>query len=380
MTLPFPASSKAHLKKSYLLGPENHLLPVVIDDFLAAEARFSPSVIYGPPGSGKTHLAELLAAQWNVQAREADSITITQATDMFATAHSVPPNAQRSHSGISHSSTSHGDISQSPSARIKQAGNHAPVVFLNVDDLARNSRWQKRMCELLDDWSRSARQVLLTSRLHPGELAEFTPRLRSRLVSGLCVGLEPPSEETRLALLEHWSQADSVAISHAALQELAAQVPGVPARLRGAFWRLVAWRHEQKPAAWQNEQSSARRKAALPEISVDDVRRFLHGAVDDRTRVEVAVVAKATARYFGITLADIRGPSRRKSTVQARSVAMYLSRHLTGKSLAEIGKHFSGRDHTTVLHSCRKIETQRDEDQTISEAIRQLTELLTEDA
>ena len=80
----------------------------------------------------------------------------------------------------------------------------------------------------------------------------------------------------------------------------------------------------------------------------------------------------ATARYFSLRLSDLRSPVRRRVLVNARGVAVYLARHGTGKSLQEIGRYFGGRDHTTVMHSCRRTEELSECDATIHEAIKQL--------
>ena len=140
--------------------------------------------------------------------------------------------------------------------------------------------------------------------------------------------------------------------------------------LKAVFWRLATRQlsESQESAPHQGDP-----------LSQSEVASFLQGKAPSKSNLSIPVIAKTTARYFSTTLADLRSPSRRKSTVLARSIAMYLARQLAGKSLAEIGKNFGGRDHTTVLHSVRKIEAALDEDQTITEAVHRLTALLGED-
>ncbi len=360
-----PASDRPD--RTYYVGPENQLVPVVIDDFLKPEAQFTPVVIYGPVGSGKSHLAELIAAKWNAQqaVSQHKNARATSAGKSTTTVKTTDA-AQVSTAQVSIVRATDLVPSGRGTATQKLNVNAAAVIFLNVDDLGRNPRWQRRMAALLDDWQSSGCRVLITSRKHPAEIGNLDARLRSRLLAGLCVGLEPPALETRQALVRHWAQqselAGKVRLTASGVRELASQVEGVPSRLRGAFWQLAL-----------SAQSEPGPRSA---ITAADVREFLNSGAAAQSKLTVALIGRTTARHFGTTLTEIRGPSRRKSLVLARSIAMYLARNLAGKSLAEIGKWFGGRDHTTVLHSCRKIEADKDTRPEVSEALQQLTDLL----
>lgn len=336
--------------RTYILGPENHLVPVILDDFLRAEARLSPVVVYGPLGAGKTHLAELLTACVNAQA--ADSAVIIKATDLLGK--SRDPH---------------------PWSRLRQA---EVIVFLNVDDLARKPNWQRQLTTLLDEWLAHGRRVLFTSRVHPGEIEGLNPRLAARLSSGLCVGLEEPRLETRVALLQHWASAARLTLAPEALEELARRTEGPPARLHGVLWQLaLAQQSRPNPETRHpTRREITAHDITVQDITVQDVAQFLARGSAVRKTLRVSLIARSTARRFSVTLADLRGTSRRRTVARARSVAMYLARTLAGKPLAEIGRWFSDRDHTTVLHSCRKIEQERQQDAALDQALKELTDLL----
>ncbi|MDA7979209.1 MAG: DnaA/Hda family protein [Pirellulales bacterium] len=349
--------------RAYLIGPENHLVPVLIDDFLQSQPRFSPVVVYGPVGSGKTHLAELLLAMGNSRNHAPDaSVKIARATDLISSARG--PGAQ--------------------SSALDVADENA-VIFLDVCDLARHPRAQERLVTLLDEWRSTGRHVLLTSRTHPGEIKSLDARLRSRLQAGLCVRLELPREETRRALFVQWAKLGQMKITSAALDVLAKETEGTPARLRGVLAQFAlacapsTGDQTQLPRAKspRSNQSGHQPKGGCPaRLDADDARKFLGRESGDQSKLGIPLIAKTTARHFGVTLSDLRGPSRRKSTALARSVAMYLARTLAAKNLTEIGRWFNGRDHTTVLHSCRKIESEKNHEHAIAEAVGQLSEIL----
>jgi chromosomal replication initiator protein len=111
-------------------------------------------------------------------------------------------------------------------------------------------------------------------------------------------------------------------------------------------------------------------------IDVDWIRVFLQNQAHEH-RPTVRLISGKTAKYFSVTTQQLRGPSRRSQVVRARGVAMLLARNLTGKSLEVIGQYFGNRDHTTVLHACRKTESLRHTDPSISRAMDELRDELT---
>jgi len=160
--------------------------------------------------------------------------------------------------------------------------------------------------------------------------------LRSRLVSGLTVPLVPPSLDTRLAILERLAAARDLKLGHPVLRAIAEGIRGSVRELIGTLVHLeMVSRTEGSP------------------LDMDHVRDYLQQRSASRP-ARVRDIAAATARHFALRVAELRSPSRRRAVVRARGVAMYLTRRLTEESLEQIGHYFGGRDHTTVLHGCRK--------------------------
>jgi chromosomal replication initiator protein len=118
-------------------------------------------------------------------------------------------------------------------------------------------------------------------------------------------------------------------------------------------------------------------RVADASIDLDDVRVFLQVQAHERQPTFRLICGK-TAKYFSVTLQQLRGPSRRSLVVRARGVAMWLARNLTGKSLESIGQYFGQRDHTTVLHACRKTDLRRRTDPAINQALEELSAQLRE--
>ena len=163
-----------------------------------------------------------------------------------------------------------------------------------------------------------------------------------------------PGPDTRLAILERWSNLREVQMAESILKLLAEGLAGTVPELLGAMLQLeVPAREEGRP------------------IDARQIREFLSQR-DSTLRPKLRDIAALTARHFTLRLGDLRGSSRRRPVVTARDVAIYLCRQLTRESLSRIGEYFGGRDHTTVLHACRKTEELLQADPAIRQAIDRL--------
>ena len=169
--------------------------------------------------------------------------------------------------------------------------------------------------------------------------------------AGLTVTLALPAAAARLALVERFAALRRIALPEAAARTLADGLSVTAPELSGALAEL------QMQAAVESKS-----------IDVNRVRRFLADR-QLRLRPSLRTIAGLSAKYFGLRMSELTSPSRRRGVVQARGVAVYLARQLTGKSLEQIGVYFGGRDHTTVLHSFRSIETRLRSDPTTRRAV-----------
>jgi chromosomal replication initiator protein len=179
-------------------------------------------------------------------------------------------------------------------------------------------------------------------------------RLKSRLGWGLVVELSPTNYELRFAILEKKAKEKGLELDPRVLEFVAQRIATNVRELEGALNRLVA-----------HSQLSGR------SITLDSAQSALRDLLRaSERRVSIEEIQKQVAEHFNIRLADMSSPRRARAVARPRQVAMYLAKHLTSRSLPEIGRRFGGRDHTTVMHAIRKIEELSSGDAVLSEDIR----------
>jgi chromosomal replication initiator protein len=186
-------------------------------------------------------------------------------------------------------------------------------------------------------------------------------RLESRFVWGMTAPVEPPELETRVAILMKKAELDKVDLPSDAAFFIAERIRSNVRELEGALKRVIANAHFTGKS-----------------ISKDQVRESLRDliAIQDR-QIGIENIQKTVADYYKIRLGDLHSKKRTRSIARPRQVAMALAKELTNHSLPEIGNSFGGRDHTTVLHGCRKIEELRESNRDIREDYNNLLRLLT---
>lgn len=320
------SQAAAPLLDAFIGDRDNALVRVLVESFLT-EPRYNPLVLTGPPAVGKTYLATGLAARW----------TETQSDRSAPRPAIVLTGADFARSYADALETDSLDVFRT---RLLRAG---AVVIDGLEQLVEKIPAQLECARLLDLWIDCDVRVLITFRRDP-ELPELHPALWSRLHGGLLAPLAPPGDEARRKILRELLRRQQVRLQPDALAALeshstldATKPPTVP-----QLAQLV----EQLAAAARN----------VPQPwSSDTIRSYLssRGRQGD---VELRDIARTVAAQFGMTVAELKGPSRRRQVVRARSLAVYLARQLTDESLERLGKFFGGRDHTTTLHAVRSTE------------------------
>jgi chromosomal replication initiator protein len=329
--------SRRPLSFSRLLDlPENHsALGAVrsLVDSLALDRKPFANLVYlhGPHGTGKTSLVKALEAEalrqngraivWNVPAADIGSFL------------SCPdPEAQKSIHDI--------DL----------------LVIEDIQHLP--SRLEDTFANLIDDLSALQTTLVCTASVGPRSLP-FVGRLTSRLASGLVVALESWKADSRLTFLQSKCQERQLAVRHEVLAFLAHQIRGNGRDLQGALNRLQALSGTAKEP-----------------LNVADVA----GHFQEELQASKPTVNRIVARvsdYFHVPTADLMSARRTRAVLLPRQVSMYLSRQMTTLSLHEIGACFGGRDHTTVLHACRKVAEALARDNLLAGTVRQLQAALT---
>ena len=204
-------------------------------------------------------------------------------------------------------------------------------------------------------------QVVLTSDRYPKEVSGLEERLKSRFGWGLTVAIEPPELETRVAILMRKATQMGTELPQEVAFFVAKRIRSNIRELEGALRRVIA------NAKFTN-------RAITLDFAKESLRDLL--ALQEKL-VTIENIQKTVGEYFKIRIADLLSKKRSRSIARPRQVAMALAKELTNHSLPEIGDAFGGRDHTTVLHACRKIVELRRSDAKVSEDFLNLLRTLT---
>ena len=228
------------------------------------------------------------------------------------------------------------------------------VDALLIDDIqffAGKERSQEEFFHTFNALLEGEQQVIMTCDRYPKEVDGLEERLKSRFGWGLPVAIEPPELETRVAILMNKAQQSGIEMPNEVAFFVAKRIRSNVRELEGALRRVIA-----------NAQFTGR--PITLEFAKDALRDLL--AIQDKL-ITIDNIQKTVAEYYKIRVADLHSKRRNRSITRPRQLAMALCKELTNHSLPEIGDAFGGRDHTTVLHACRKIEELREGDQRMAE-------------
>ena len=235
---------------------------------------------------------------------------------------------------------------------------------LLIDDIqffAKKEQSQEELFHTFNSLLEKGSQMILTCDRYPKEIDGLEDRLKSRLGWGLPVVIEPPELETRVAILLTKAQSMNHELEEESAFFIAQKVRSNVRELEGALKRVMA-----------NSNFTGR------PISVDLIKDSLKDLLAIQARqVSVENIQKTTAEYYNIKMSDILSKRRSRSVARPRQMAMFLAKELTNYSLPEIGESFGGRDHTTVIHACKKINELRAFNLDIEEDYRKLLRVLT---
>lgn len=310
-------------------------------------ATFNPLFIHANVGLGKTHLLHAVAAEARAREPRRRVVYLTAERFMYRFVAALK--------------------SQSALAFKDQLRD---IDLLLIDDMQFLSgrSIQQEFCHTLNSLIDGARQVMIACDRPPVELETLDERVRSRLAGGLVVELGGLEGDLRREILANRADVarrryPGIVIPDPVLDYVARSVASNGRDLEGAFNRLVA-----------NNQLTG------TPITLEMVDRTIRDLVRAREprRVRIEDIQRAVAKHYNVTKADLLSGRRTRSVVRPRQIAMYLAKMLTPRSLPEIGRHFGGRDHTTVLHAVRKIEELIAGDATLAEEVALLRRVIDE--
>jgi chromosomal replication initiator protein len=238
------------------------------------------------------------------------------------------------------------------------------VSVLIIDDIqffAGKDRSQEEFFHTFNSLLEGQKQIIITCDRYPKEIKGVEERLKSRFGWGLTVVIEPPELETRVAILMRKAEQSNVELSYDVAFFIAKRIRSNVRELEGALKRVIANAHFMGKA-----------------IDIEVVKEALKDliALQDKL-VTIDNIIKTVSEYYKIKVSDLMSKRRNRSIALPRQMAMALAKELTQHSFPEIGDAFGGRDHTTVLHACRKIKNAFNIDVDITEDYKNLLRILT---
>jgi chromosomal replication initiator protein len=336
--LPFPN----YTFDAFVPGPSNrfaHAAAMAVAEAPPSKA-YNPLFIYGGVGLGKTHL---LIAVGHHMYRLKPSLRVKYVTSEQFVTEFIKAVRER----------------QGDNFRQK----YREVDVLLVDDiqfLAKREETQTEFFHTFNHLHTAGRQIVIASDRPPHEISGMEERLTSRFRWGLCVDVQPPDLETRIAILQLKAERETIAVPADVVEFVASKFDQSVRELEGALVRVVAW----------SELTAQPIDVTLAERALQDL------IPQTEHEIPPPLILEETARYFSLSTSDLVSKSRSRPLTQARHIAMYLVRECTGLSLVKIGEIFGGRDHTTVLHGINKVEGEMRARDTAFRQVQDLTRII----
>ncbi len=324
--------NKAFTFDNFVEGKSNQLAKAA--SFQVSEnvgRAYNPLLIYGSSGLGKTHLMHAIG---NAILAKKPSLNIVYVHSEKFVQDMVKA------------------LQQNSINVFKEYYRNLDVLLIDdIQFFAGKERSQEEFFHTFNTLLEKKHQVVLTSDKYPKEIANLAERLKSRFSSGLPVTIEPPDMETRAAILMKKAAMVNVELHQDVALFIAKRIPSNVRDLEGALRRVIA-----------NSQFTGQ------EIDINFTKEALHDLISMRDKlVDINNIQKTVAEYYKIRIADLLSKSRRQSVTRPRQIAMSLARELTSLSFPDIGDAFGGRDHTTVISACNRINELKEAESKVAE-------------
>lgn len=325
----------------FVVGPSNRLAHAACRAVCSQPGTlYNPLFIHGASGLGKTHLLHATCATLQQINPEGRYVYISCETFVNEFVKAIE----------------NGRLPQFRDA-VRQAD------LLAIDDiqfLANRESSQEELFHTFNVLYQNRHQIILSADARPSDIPTLEDRLVSRFNWGLVTQIDPPNRETRHAILQKKARLRGTEVPDEVLDYIAQRVEDNIRVLEGALTKLIS------------EQKIGGRP-----LSVDTARQTLGDFQGTEQRpLQVSDILQAVSQHFGVKLSELVGRKRSRSITVPRQIAMYLARKLTPLSLQEIGSHFGGRDHSTILHAERAIEAERQTNATTADTLTRLTRQL----
>jgi len=323
-TMQPPHLSAGYTFSGFIEGPNNQFAKAAAQTVAGSPGKqsFNPLVIYGGVGLGKTHL---LHAIGNEIITTAPKLKVVVASSEKFTLDFIS------------------SIQKNRTAEFSKSYRNADVLLIDdIQFFQKKEQTQEQFFHTFNELYQLGRQIVMTADRYPGEMSGLQDRLLSRFQSGLSVDIQPPNYETRVAILMDKADQNNLDLPYEVIEFVASHIKNNVRDLESIIIRLLA-------------------HASLSQVDIDFplVKKVLKERLGDMVSTDISAedIIGRVADLTNVRTDDIVGPSRRKDIAEARHLSVYLCRDLLGLSLATIGMHFGGRDHTTALYACNKVRT-----------------------
>ncbi|MFQ6036650.1 MAG: chromosomal replication initiator protein DnaA, partial [Sedimentisphaerales bacterium] len=333
---------------NFVVGPSNrlaHASCVAVSSAIgspasggrAARSPYNPLFLYGNSGLGKTHLLHAVCGEAKLRCDGAviQLLSCEDFVNRFIRA------------------IEQGNLPGFQS----QFRTVDALVIDDVQFLRQRQLCQEEFFHTFNALYHNGKQIILSADSPPSEIPSLEARLISRFNWGLVARIDPPTYETRVAIVQKKAHLRGLSISDEIAQYIAGKVSANIRELEGALTTIyaLAWAEARETRDETRETSIVHPPSSI--VSLELAQRALEGQIRLAARhISITDIIEVVTRHFDVRLADLQSKKRSQSITLPRQICMYLARNLTKHSLEEIGGHLGGRDHTTVMHACSKIE------------------------
>ncbi len=319
---------------SFVVGQSNRMAHAGAKAVAALPgARYNPLFICGPSGLGKTHLLHAIAREVTTRDKMVVAyITAQQFAEDFVNA-----------------------LQNNRVESFRKAQRNVELWLIDdIQFIAGKDKTQEEVFHTFNHLYSLGKQIVVCADRAPRELQIMDERLRSRLESGLVADIQMPDTETRCAIIQSKAQQDSVALNYEVAFYLAEHVPGNIRQLEGALTRLVV-------------QASLEESPITIDLASAMVEKYYRGILEKPGAGEII---EAVSQQFRIPVDEIKGTSRKAPIVEARHVAIFITREITKDSWKHIGSVFGNRDHTSMMHGYNKVHEMMVHDKNLKTIVR----------
>ncbi len=326
---------------NFIIGNSNrfaHAASLAVAE--APSTAYNPLFLYGGVGLGKTHLMHAIGHY--ILDNNPDAYVLYVTSEKFT-------------NDLINS------IKDGKNEEFRNTYRKADVLLVDdIQFIAGKESTQEEFFHTFNALHEANKQIIVSSDNPPSEIPTLEDRLRSRFEWGLIADIQPPDYETRIAILRKKAEAENYNVPDEVITYIAQHIQSNIRKLEGALIRIYAY------ASLTNKK----------EVSLELAQEALKHLISSNKKITLVDIKEVVANYYNISMDDLVSKKKTKNIAYPRQIAMYIARKLTDYSLPKLGEEFGGRDHSTVLHACNKVEEDMESSQEIKKNVDDLISML----